>query len=113
MNCAKCGRELQENAPFCGKCLAGMEAYPVKPGTVIQLPQRAAAPSKKSAPRRKSLPPEELVVRQRKTIRWLALAVFCLVLLLGLSVALLFRVTQDDALEVAVGQEFITRDSAQ
>lgn len=112
MPCTKCGRETAENAVFCDKCLDVMRRYPVKPGTVIQLPQRKPAPQKKSAFRKKLLPPEEQVVRQRRIIKWLAVALASTVLLLCLSVALLFHLSQQREAKVTIGQNYNTQSPA-
>ena len=111
MQCTKCGRETKDNAVFCKSCLAVMELYPVKPGTSIQLPQRSVTP-KKVTPRKKKLSPEEQVIRQRKTIRWLTVALLCSVLMLGLSIALLFDVMPEEEAKVTIGQNYVTRDTA-
>lgn len=112
MNCTKCGRETKENAVFCGKCLDVMKQYPIKPGTVIQLPQRKAASPKKAVSRRRLLSPEETVVRQRKTIKWLWVALACTLLLLCLSVALLFHLNQEQESAATIGQNYSTRDAS-
>lgn len=112
MNCAKCGRETNENGVFCGKCMDTMKQYPVKPGTVIQLPQRKKAPPKKSFLRKKLLPPEELVLQQRKTIKWLWTALICTVMLLCLSVALLFHLNEQREASANIGQNYSTRDAS-
>jgi uncharacterized membrane protein YvbJ len=111
MHCTKCGRETKDNAVFCKSCLAVMELYPVKPGTSIQLPQRAAAP-KKATSRKKRLSPEGQVIRQRKTIRWLTVALICSILMLGLSIALLFDIMPEEEAKVTIGQNYVTRDTA-
>ena len=111
MHCTKCGRETKDNAVFCKSCLAVMELYPIKPGTSIQLPQRAVAP-KKAASRKKKLSPEEQVIRQRKTIRWLSAALVCTLLMLGLSIALLFDIMPEEEAAVTIGQNYVTRDTA-
>ena len=77
--CPKCGRDAAEHMAFCTECLAEMEKYPVKPGVVVLLPQR----EKEHRPVRRrhaSLSPEEQLVRMKKRISALALA---LVLALG------------------------------
>ena len=112
MKCTKCGRETAAGAVFCEKCLSVMKQYPVKAGTVIQLPHRKSAPPKKSGLRRKLLPPEEQVVHQKKTIRWLWVAWLCTFLLLCLSVALLFRINQTQESTATIGQNYSTRDTA-
>ena len=85
MNCMKCGRETVGNDVFCAECLAEMEKYPVRPGTVVLLPNRREEPAlKKSHSRRKAgLPPEEQVKRLKKVVRKLNIAVLVLFLLLA------------------------------
>lgn len=114
MNCTKCGRETAENAVFCKKCLGVMAQYPVKPGTVIQLPQRKKASPKKAAPRKKVLSPEEIVISQRRTIKWLWIVLICTFLMLALSVTLLFRLSQRQEVtnNTTIGQNYMTRDTA-
>lgn len=92
VKCTKCGRELQTEGVFCEKCLKDMERYPVKPGTVIQLPQRKPAASKK-APRKKILSQEEQLAQQRRTIRFLRLSLVCTLLLLTLAVIFLVHLS--------------------
>ena len=111
MKCTKCGRELQTEGVLFEKCLKDMERYPVKPGTVIQLPQRKAAPAKKATSRKKVLPPEEQVIQQRKTIRWLCVALASTFLLLCLSVALLFHLEREQESTETIGQNYMTRDA--
>ena len=74
MYCAKCGREMRETGVFCPECLAGMEAYPVKPGTPIQLPVRANDPIPKKRKRRPNIKPEERIRQLRTALRWMTLA---------------------------------------
>ena len=111
MKCTKCGRETAENAVFCAKCLSVMERYPVKPGTVIQLPHRKAAPPRKPLFRKRLLPPEELVTQQRKTIKWLWVALICTFLLLCLSVTLLLHLNPYTEASATIGQNYSTRDN--
>lgn len=112
MYCTKCGRETKENTVFCKSCLDVMKLYPVKPGTSIQLPHRAPAAPKKPASRKKKLSPEEQVIRQRKTIRWLAAALVCALLMLGLSITLLFDILPEEETSVTIGQNYVTKDTA-
>lgn len=86
MNCMKCGREIEESHVFCRECLAEMEKYPVKPGTVVQLPHVPSYQAAKKPPqRRKAAPPlEDQVKVLRKWARMLAFAlVLAIALLLG------------------------------
>ena len=83
MNCMKCGRETVNNQVFCNECLADMEKYPVRPGTVIHLPRRREDTFVKKSPRRKSLPaPEEQVKILKKQVRRLRFTVLIFTLLL-------------------------------
>ena len=111
MHCTKCGRDIPERAVFCEKCLQTMAVHPVKPGTVIQLPQRKPAAPKKSGSRKRQLNPEEQVVRQRKIIRWLWVSLISTLLLLCLSVALLFHMNQEKPTTETIGQNYMTRDT--
>ena len=71
MNCMKCGREMVEEQAFCAECLAEMEKYPVKPGTVVHLPRRREEPFvKKAHPRRRTAQtPEEQLKGMKRLIR--------------------------------------------
>lgn len=78
MTCMKCGREIPEDAAFCGECLEGMEKYPVKPGTAVNLPPRKEQPILRKASKRRSLPPEDQVRILRRRVRVLAAVVLLL-----------------------------------
>ena len=82
MRCLKCGREIKDPEVFCELCQEDMSAYPVKPGTPIQLPHRAEAPKKKPPKKKKQLKPEEQIPRLRSNIRLLSLALTGLTVLL-------------------------------
>ena len=84
MNCMKCGRETVESEVFCTECLMDMEKHPVRPGTLISLPQRKeeSAPKKSLGRRKAALPLEEQVKRLKKTVRRQTVAVVVLILLL-------------------------------
>ena len=85
MKCLKCGRETDQT--FCLACRKEMERYPVKPGTIVQLPKdRSAAYTRRSTNWRAMVPPEEQIEKQKRTIRRLGSAVAALlVLLVGLG----------------------------
>ena len=82
MNCMKCGREINEGV-FCYECLADMEKYPVKPGTVVQLPRREQSHPmlKKMYPRKRSLSAEEQVVMLRQRLKILTVALIITMLI--------------------------------
>lgn len=111
MYCMKCGRETKDNQVFCTDCLADMSAYPVKPGTPVQLPNRPASISPRKAPsRRKGPTPEEQVVTLRKTVRGLAFSMIVLIIVLFLSVAALLRTIDLQKAQAAIGQNYIIAD---
>ena len=76
MHCMKCGQKIEDTKVFCEDCLADMAKYPVKPGTVINLPQRRYAPVDKKR-QKKYLPFHKAVdqiTRLRNRTRWLTVA---------------------------------------
>ena len=52
MGCLRCGKETQNSAVFCEECTKCMEDYPIKPGTVVVLPQREPAHAEKKTKRK-------------------------------------------------------------
>ena len=90
MSCLKCGKSTQDEQVFCSQCLAGMDAYPVKPDVHIVLPHR---PETKKTGKKKRMPSAEeqvvlLRVKQRR-LKW-TIFLLCLILcaLVGLGVYL-------------------------
>lgn len=81
MNCLKCGRKSDQT--FCEVCREEMTRYPVKPGTIVQLPKdRSASYPRRSPDWLDQISPEEQIIHQKRIIRRLAFAVAVLVLLL-------------------------------
>ena len=68
MHCMKCGRETESEQVFCQDCQLEMEKYPVKPGTVVQLPKQQDPAPKKSGKRR-VIPLEDQVKILRKRVK--------------------------------------------
>ena len=87
MNCMRCGRETVDNDVFCSECLADMDKYPVRPGTMVHLPHRREEPVvKKAHGRRKPvLSPEEQVKRLKLHIRRQRIVLLISTLLLVIS----------------------------
>ena len=114
MNCMKCGREIEETQVFCAECLAEMEKYPVKPGTVVQLPARSTTvPIRKPVRRRPQMPPEE-------QIKYLKKRVWILRFLLALTTALLITATgfliwrmNEEDVKILPGQNYITEETTE
>ena len=65
MNCLRCGRETENEQVFCFLCESVMVKYPVKPNTVVTIPDRPA-PTQPAA--RKSARQEEDTAPLRRTI---------------------------------------------
>ncbi len=92
MFCLKCGRETENEQVFCERCLDSMEAYPVKPGTAVQLPRRSSESAGKKSPRRKRIvPPEELLAKQKGIVRRMTAVCVILGLLLAVSTFFLLK----------------------
>ena len=92
MGCMKCGKKLGASQVFCDECLAKMAQCPVKPGAVVRLPERPAAPVAKKKPIRRLYfwnMETEIGTLQSK-IRWLRFALIVAILGFLLSVALIF-----------------------
>ena len=90
MNCLRCGREIQEERVFCAACLETMKAYPIKPGTAVQIPDRHHLEMDKPLPRLRVIP-EEQVPQLRRTIRILIGTIIALSLVLSATAWLLVR----------------------
>lgn len=73
MGCLKCGRDTISEQVFCVDCLVEMEKYPVRPGTVVQLPSHKNASALKKAVKRRTIPLEDQVKVLRKRVRILAI----------------------------------------
>ena len=104
MNCMKCGRETQNEAVFCQDCLQDMEKYPVRPGTVVQLPRRKENIVLKKVTKRHIPTAEEQIKALRKRVKILMLLlVLCIV-----AIALMFRPTMHYVLDehVQIGQNY-------
>ena len=89
MHCMKCGAELKISGAFCENCLADMEKYPVRPGTVVQLPRRREVSVIKKPPKRHVPSIEEQLKYLRKCIMILTvLLVVCIA-----AIVLMFKPT--------------------
>ena len=80
-NCLKCGRPCRENQAFCDECLGEMDKYPIDPGVVVLLPHREQSSPKPAGRRKAAPPPEEQLIRLKKRLIALRLA---LLLALGI-----------------------------
>ena len=110
MNCMKCGREIPSEDVFCSDCLADMEKYPVKPGVVVQIPTRPAAPAVKKTVKR-ILSPEEQVKYLRKQVRRLWGALILSLLLTAAAVGLAVYGLQEGEIQFLPGQNYSSSPS--
>lgn len=104
MNCLKCGRET--NQTFCDSCREVMARYPVKSGTIVQIPKdRSASYTRHNQNRRPRIPPEVQLENQKRTIHRLAWIIALLVvLLLGTCAAFIWIVKSPT--QPPVGQNY-------
>lgn len=113
MYCMKCGKKIPEKQAFCDNCLAVMDQFPVKPETHVQLPNRQIPTSAKKSPvRKRSHSVEEQLVRSRKIIQWLSIALAASVLALFLSVSLLIETIVPEKQAGVIGQNYNTTGAA-
>lgn len=73
MGCLKCGRDTISEQVFCPDCLAEMQKYPVRPGTVVQLPSRKHSSAVKKVMKRRTVPLDDQVKILKKRVRTLTL----------------------------------------
>ena len=104
MQCLRCGREIEEGQVFCFLCESIMVKHPVKPNTVVTIPERAIR-DRKSNPR-KPARTEEDTEELRRTIRQLRLWVCMLMAALMLCVAVLTWQELSREKEPAIGQNY-------
>lgn len=109
MNCMRCGRETGSGQVFCKECLADMEKYPVKPGTVIQLPKRPAVQaSKRPAPRKRFRKPEDEAAFLKKLNRWLIIALLLITLAFVVVSAIAIHFINKQDISPYIGRNYST-----
>ena len=104
MQCLRCGREPNGDQAFCVLCVSIMVKQPVKPNTVVTIPERTARP--RPAPVRKPPKVEEDTAPLHRTILQLRLWVCMLMAALMLCVAVRTyqELTRED--KPAIGQNY-------
>lgn len=111
MKCMKCGREIGSEQVFCPECLAEMEKYPVKPGTVVQLPVQPKETPLRKPQRRRSMTPEEQLHRVRILNRILAgLLALTLAALMGVTSYLIWRLEEENV-DILPGQNYSAEET--
>ena len=104
MQCLRCGRETDGDQVFCFLCESVMVKHPVKPNTVVTIPERSAR--LRSTPVRKPQKQEEDTEHLHRTILQLRLWVCMLMAALMLCVGVLTwqELTREE--KPAIGQNY-------
>jgi len=104
MNCYKCGRETPAEQVFCEECLLEMEKHPIKPGTVVFLPQkREVSAIKKPAKKRIPSAEEQLKILRKHLRAVCILLILCICLILAMSYPTIEYLKQD---HFKIGQNY-------
>ena len=104
MQCLRCGRETNGEQTFCFLCESVMVKQPVKPNTVVTIPERTARVRPVSV--RKPSKQEEDTAPLHRTILQLRLWVCMLMALLMLCVGVLTWQELSRSNEPAIGQNY-------
>jgi len=104
MQCLRCGRETEDGQVFCFACEAVMVKHPVKPNTVVTIPERSVR--ERCAAPKKAVRPEEDTDQLRRTILQLRLWVCMLMAALMLCVAFLTWQELNREKGPAIGQNY-------
>ena len=104
MQCLRCGRETDGDHVFCFLCESIMVKQPVKPNTVVTIPERSVR--YRTNPNRKPQKPEDDTEQLHRTILQLRLWVCMLMAALMLCVGVLTwqELARED--EPAIGQNY-------
>ena len=111
MYCLKCGKETEENQVFCDSCQEAMQAYPVKPGTVVHIIPRQQRHHEKQPARRKDADREEQLNKLRLMIRFLAAVVAVLAILLCATAGMLIHALDVKPPDNPIGRNYTTTTS--
>lgn len=107
--CLKCGKKTDGRSVFCNDCLAVMDRYPVKSGTVVHIPTRPAAPAATAHSGNSTAMLKELISRQKTLIRWLAGIAALLSVLLLLTAAMLIQTLRaEQTARPTIGRNYTT-----
>ena len=92
LGCMKCGKKLGSSQVFCDECLEMMKKCPVKPGTVVKLPNRPTIPTAKKRPlhRRYLWDAEDEIDTLRRKLRWVTFALIIAIVGFLIAVAVVF-----------------------
>lgn len=111
--CLKCGTKTKDRAVFCDDCLAVMEQYPVKPGTIVHIPHRPPRAEAKKIDSFDQRAQAELLAHQRSMIRWLTAIIAGLCVFLVITASLLIYTLDKEQALPAIGRNYTTSTSGQ
>lgn len=109
--CLKCGKKTEGNAAFCEDCLAVMEQYPVKPGTIVHIPRRPTRTEVKKLDTFDQNAQAALLAQQRNLIRWLTAVIAGLSIFLVIAAVLLLHTLDKKSALPAIGRNYTTSTS--
>lgn len=105
----KCGREIPSGNVFCEDCLRDMANYPVKPGTVVNIPPQTRQTARR--PERRQPTQQQRLESLQRRVRILGYALTLSVALLIGSGALLLSLLQEVDDGPLPGQNYSTAES--
>lgn len=109
--CLKCGKETAGKAVFCSECQDIMHRHPIKPGTVVHLPQRQNRAEKKTQVYGASKQAQQLA-KLRGAVRFLLVLVALLSVLLTATAVMLIRTLDKETPTVPIGRNYTTVDTS-
>lgn len=112
MYCMKCGQEIEADQVFCEDCRAEMEKYPVKPNTLVQIPNRPKKHAAKKARVRWESAEEQVAALKKRCRRLVAALVLMFLLSLGMAAVVGVTVYEMD-MQRFLGQNYHTVDEEQ
>ena len=111
MGCLRCGAATEEHQVFCAGCRDTMQAYPVKPGTVVTIPTRPAVEKRSSV--KKEFTDKEYIILLKGMVRWLVTIIAVLAVLLCVAAGLLLQTLDQDVEAADIGRNYITQTQQQ
>ena len=106
MQCLRCGRETENEQVFCFTCEALMAKHPVKPNTVVTIPERSIRMRNTVSRKPQKEKEEDHTDQLRRTILQLRLWVCMLMAALMLCVAALTWQELQQSKSPAIGQNY-------
>jgi len=111
MGCIKCGRETVSEQVFCPDCLLEMQKYPVRPGTVVQLPSRKNTSAQKKQTKKRSVPLEDQVKLLKKRVRILAILLAAAIILVSFLIGPATEHLMEDHFKIGQNYNTVTTPS--